>query len=222
MHKKSSGFTVFEGLLIIILVAVLGFAGWAVWHAKYGTPKAAETPATTSKSTATNNVASNGDAVVNSCPDAPNTSWCSFFYAKYQLGISYPAGWRATAEPGDLGTTPGTAEYGIDFSPLNNESSYVRINVFKGDPESFASKVRQGLEGKNITATDTSTTVHGNRAVRLDYSADTSFGTNVPVSEYFIASHGYVFDYDAVLRANTPNLTKTDSQKMFDSFTLWQ
>ncbi len=32
--KKSSGFTAIEGLLVVLVVAVLGFTGWYVWHAR--------------------------------------------------------------------------------------------------------------------------------------------------------------------------------------------
>jgi hypothetical protein len=34
MLKKQSGFAVIEGLLILIIIAILGFTSWYVWHAR--------------------------------------------------------------------------------------------------------------------------------------------------------------------------------------------
>ncbi|HSW80085.1 MAG TPA: hypothetical protein VLG47_04900 [Candidatus Saccharimonadales bacterium] len=37
--KKQNGFSVVEGLLVLVIVGILGFTGWFVWHSQHSTNK---------------------------------------------------------------------------------------------------------------------------------------------------------------------------------------
>jgi Tfp pilus assembly protein FimT len=69
LSKNSNGFTVVEGLLIVIVVAVIGFGGYYVWHTQHKTSpaKTATTAAvkttTPSKSTAPTSTSSSTNSV---------------------------------------------------------------------------------------------------------------------------------------------------------------
>ncbi len=39
MHKKQNGFSAIEAVLILVIVAMIGFTGWYVWHAKQSADK---------------------------------------------------------------------------------------------------------------------------------------------------------------------------------------
>ncbi|MEI9914067.1 MAG: hypothetical protein WDN66_03750 [Candidatus Saccharibacteria bacterium] len=59
ISKNEKGFTVVEGLLIVLVLAVIGFGGYYVWHTQHKTKPVAVTtssstkPATTAKTTTT-------------------------------------------------------------------------------------------------------------------------------------------------------------------------
>lgn len=58
VHKNTNGFTVVEGLLIVLVVAVIGFGGYYVWHTQHKTASTTTvgiktTTSTPSKSTTT-------------------------------------------------------------------------------------------------------------------------------------------------------------------------
>jgi uncharacterized protein (UPF0333 family) len=52
MYKKQSGFALVEGLLIILILAIIGFGGYYVWHTQQQTNKTLDTAATTSQKAA--------------------------------------------------------------------------------------------------------------------------------------------------------------------------
>jgi len=52
MKKTQSGFALVEGLLIILILAIIGFGGYYVWHAQKDTNKTLDTATATSNKTA--------------------------------------------------------------------------------------------------------------------------------------------------------------------------
>jgi type II secretory pathway pseudopilin PulG len=50
MSKKQNGFTVVEGLLVLVIIGLIGFVGWYVWNAKDKTDKNLNSAASTSAS----------------------------------------------------------------------------------------------------------------------------------------------------------------------------
>jgi len=49
-HSNNAGFTVVEALLILIFLAIVGFAGYYVWHQQKGTDKTGDATKTSSQS----------------------------------------------------------------------------------------------------------------------------------------------------------------------------
>ena len=62
--KNSSGFTLVEALLIILIVAILGFAGYYVWHSQKTSDKTVSTSSTAASTT-------KKDASASSTPNQP-------------------------------------------------------------------------------------------------------------------------------------------------------
>jgi len=52
MKKNQSGFALIEGLLIILIIAIIGFGGYYVWHTQKQTDKTLDTAAATSQKAA--------------------------------------------------------------------------------------------------------------------------------------------------------------------------
>ena len=52
MNKRQSGFALIEGLLIILILAIIGFGGYYVWHTQKQTDKTLDTAAATSQKAA--------------------------------------------------------------------------------------------------------------------------------------------------------------------------
>jgi hypothetical protein len=57
MKKTQSGFSLVEGLLIILILAIIGFGGYYVWHTQKQTDKTLDTAVTTSQKAASNSQA---------------------------------------------------------------------------------------------------------------------------------------------------------------------
>ena len=56
MNKRQSGFALLEGLLIILILAIIGFGGYYVWHTQQQTNKTLDTAAATSQNSNHNSV----------------------------------------------------------------------------------------------------------------------------------------------------------------------
>jgi len=90
---NQSGFGAVEALLLILVLAVIGFAGFYVWHSQKKTAPAA-TVTTSSDSKATTNDVYAG--------------WKSYSLKYEKLSFKYPAAWTAQDITGDPGLTPNT------------------------------------------------------------------------------------------------------------------
>lgn len=97
--SNQKGFSVVEGVLILVIVAVLGGVGWFVWHSKNntnstynaaansGTGKISSTKATAAKVTTTTT-------------DTTSSKWLLYTPSGKQYSIRVPDGWKFTATKG--------------------------------------------------------------------------------------------------------------------------
>lgn len=82
--KNQKGFTLVESLLVILILAVIGFAGYYVWHSQHSS----KLPVSNSPSKASTEVSSNNSK--------PVTESLSETYSNSDFGFSfkYPASWK--------------------------------------------------------------------------------------------------------------------------------
>src|SRR5579862_3301840 len=69
------------------------------------------------------------DDVVSACA-ATAVDWCSAFSAKYQVGLSFPAGWVSSAEaetPQASGLSP---LYSLTVGPKGSEDVYAAVHIY--------------------------------------------------------------------------------------------
>lgn len=92
IRNKQRGFTVVEGLLIILILVVLGFIGYYVWHNHQDTVKTAPSSITKQPTNegATNTQSSSEKTVV--------------AHASVDVTLTYPADWTVTHPNGDYST----------------------------------------------------------------------------------------------------------------------
>src|SRR5579871_5801589 len=60
---KQNGFSAIEGLLILVIVGLIGFTGWYVWHSKNNSDKALSEAQAVSNSTLPKTAASSSSSV---------------------------------------------------------------------------------------------------------------------------------------------------------------
>lgn len=71
---QQTGFTVVEGVLILIVICLLGFSGWYVWHTRSAITSPQKTEATRQP--------------------AANITWKSLTLKNEKLRLQYPSSWR--------------------------------------------------------------------------------------------------------------------------------
>lgn len=103
MNKNQKGFSVVEGLLFLIIIGVLGFVGWYVWHSKNAADDNLKNAASTNIAAPTNKAA----ATQNSTPSE------EYKMPEVKLQLSIPASLsnlQYTAVANDAGI------YSLEFS----------------------------------------------------------------------------------------------------------
>ncbi len=112
MNKNQKGFGAIEAMLILIIVAVIGFVGWYVW-------KQNQNPAD-KKTTTSNQTNTDGNKETEKTAD-PYAGWLSCKDTGEGLSFKYPADWstEATTKDNPCGiTTPASASM---------DGAYVRL-----------------------------------------------------------------------------------------------
>lgn len=117
--KNTKGFTLIEGLLILVIAGLLGGTGWYVWSAKKKADKSLNTAAQTEIQVDSKKAASQSP-VFNKLPDG----WFEYKSDENGLRLGYPKEW------GELKTNLQTADYQDDTKSLQGR---LIISISKKD-----------------------------------------------------------------------------------------
>lgn len=116
--KKQNGFSAVEGLLIILVIALIGFGGWYEW--KHDDQKPAENLVSTQET----NVASSGS---DDQPAAPE-DWKQYTNQDFNLSFYHPSDWSVNVKPyGELSLALLSPDYSAPLNEAGNntiESGY--------------------------------------------------------------------------------------------------
>jgi len=129
MKKNENGFGAIEGLLAMILIVLIGFVGWYVWH-----NRAAKT--TTKAPATTTTAATPQQTVATTSPTKPAVDpyadWKTYNNASYGVSFKYPSDWNidASSISGDLNIkvsqiTP--AQIQANQSSLSQYNDYMKV-----------------------------------------------------------------------------------------------
>jgi|GEM_PF-1140268 len=116
MESKQKGFSIVEGLLLLIVTAIIGFVGWYVWHSR-STKSEAPTPVPTSK-------ASNSETETDTKTTDPYSGWKSATSSRAKFSIKYPSNWVYTETVGNKDN--------VEHIVLDGPNFYVTIDSFNG------------------------------------------------------------------------------------------
>ncbi|MES2971818.1 MAG: hypothetical protein V4702_05855 [Patescibacteria group bacterium] len=104
MHKKESGFSAIEGLLIIIILGMLGLVSWYVYRSTHATKSTSNTSVTDAPSQT-------------NLPSAPKYETKTFTDSSGNYSVAYPATWAIAELP----------EQSAGFAPPVDEIKGIRI-----------------------------------------------------------------------------------------------
>lgn len=120
LYKNEKGFSAFEIILVIVLVALIGAVSWLVYKDHHKTT-AVNTTNNSTKSTTAN----------------PYAGWNSCTDNSEGITIKYPSTWKATGASSSNGQCSTNGNYQLTQSPLTNASPNV-FTVSYTEPTNFA------------------------------------------------------------------------------------
>lgn len=127
LQKNQSGFGVIEGLLVVLVVAVIGFGGYYVVHSQKTAARSNSATSSTAKSTSANQ----STATKAQSPD-PYAGWKT--YAGADFNLKYPADWNVKA--GSFGQDGQV--WGTNVS-INPNTVPTTTGAFVNPPASYSS-----------------------------------------------------------------------------------
>lgn len=221
--KKQLGFSAVEALLLLVIVAMIGFSGWYVWHAKQNADKTltadkstvpifnkkkSTSPSSTSSTTAAQS--SNACGIVTAKTPA---GWETYTNSQYKYSISYPSNWRVATSGGaenNSSNTPILTE--LEFTPAGSQGSEFGIEVTSQtladaitDLKNSNQEAQQNDSGSKFTIINQATcTYGGNSAARIDTKQTDSTGT-VYDGEFYVSANGYAYKFSTGFDSSTSN-----------------
>lgn len=133
-YTIENGFTVVETLLVILILAVIGFGGYYVWHNQHKS-----ITSTTVTSTALKSHISTKTATATTQTPNPYAGWKSYTLTDEKLSFQYPSTWHLTDY---TNTGAGNQDYHADWVELTSSSGFdftINDGLNGGDPLSLAS-----------------------------------------------------------------------------------
>jgi hypothetical protein len=125
MRKQTNedGFSAVEAILILIVVAIIGFAGWFVWHSQQATSKTLD--AANNSSAASSSKQSTTSKPSNQTQSDPYAGWKSYTLANSKISFKYPSAWQLSDSSGD-------GEHASDMVSLKGNNDF-SLNITVSD-----------------------------------------------------------------------------------------
>lgn len=163
IHKNTDGFTIVEGLLIVLVVAVIGFGGYYVWHTQHKTKITTVTTATSSKPTTTKANTSTATTTSN-----PYAGWSTVAISQVGLTLQYPSDWVVHTQYTD------SDAFWLYQSSYNNGNPFLALMF---TPISSQEQLPGGISGPSNSSTSSvaSFTFNNQPAYIVDNSQDNTY-----------------------------------------------
>lgn len=215
MKRNQHGYGAIEALLILLVIAILGFVGWFVYNKqKESTKTTQSTPSSSTITTPNPTPATN----------TPSTEWKSYTNKEYGFSYRYPPIWTTSPD------TP--ANY--DKAPPTASEFTTGLRVRAGDKQidTVAVEIHKGTLSENVAVRDeayayppannkvvkNSSTLKGKQAVSYEVTNNT-----ITSKRYLFAVGDKTYAFTSQHeKFNTENSSDywTNFQKVFDSFTI--
>lgn len=120
---SQKGFSIVEALLILVVIGILGFTGWYIYHAKQASDKNYAVAANTTIPTYKKKTSTANTAATNN----PYAGWNTYTVASTGLTFKYPADWTMRSN-----TLCTTSSYIYHLEPPESELSTVSVSPGNG------------------------------------------------------------------------------------------
>jgi hypothetical protein len=197
LSKNQKGFTVVEALLFILIVAVIGFGGYYVWHTQHNK----KTPVTTTSTSSKSSTSTKPITTATTTPN-PYAGWKQYCSTYEKSCFKYPSTWTLTNECSSSAPCPSSENIVLispDKSTINFESSISGRGgeCQPGSADSFITSVTPLPNIKSLYLVQFSRADIDGIALGVD---DTINGA-VPKT----GDTGSCFEYTSYTAKNTPN-----------------
>ncbi|HSW80080.1 MAG TPA: PsbP-related protein [Candidatus Saccharimonadales bacterium] len=194
--NERAGFTVVEGLLLVVIVGILGFTGWFVLQSKKNVDKTNAQAAANSQSSSQSSV-----QVYKKTTTVP-ANWKTYSDSTYKFSFSYPSAWFFSKVSGGSMTGGKDPLAEFDVKSLGGKAlgaDGISIVVFKQslmktlENERISDKnanSQTANSGKEMKYTTTALTIDGNNAIKYDFPSPHAALKTV----YLIYHNGYTYD----------------------------
>jgi hypothetical protein len=148
--NSQAGFTAVEGLLIALVLAVIGFGGYYVWHSQQPKKTTATTPATTNGQSAITKQTTTTD---------PYAGWKTGILKNEKISYHYPSNWTlvdSSADPNktEVCVTPGPDNVTLTGPHGGNVSFQIGVPCrFNPDAQNIHSSTPINVLGQNAYLT---------------------------------------------------------------------
>lgn len=205
MKKNEKGFGAVEALLVLVIVAVLGFVGWYVWH-----NRATNTAPTTTSASASKVTTYSRTTTVPS-------DWRSYKNTTYKLSLAYPnGGWSTSFATYDKKDFSGENDYSKDATSLATvcylppnvqQTCYDKLEIIGQSLNDTVSQIKQTyFKPDNFKSIkETNLTIDGHSAVEIYAQANDSTG----IKYYFVYANGFTYVMPRVLNSDPSDLSNS-------------
>lgn len=187
MNKNQKGFSIVEGLLILIIIGLIGGTGWYVWHSKQTADKTYSTVATTSSSVASTETQKKTDNY---------SGWSTCSDKADGVSFRYPSDWTANGTPSssdpcqNFSLTSDGQEL-VLRSPTKNNLSFIIFYFPASKPRS--NTLSPGADVQEVQAVTPFVVNNGKTKVNLvSYRDQSSTTDSNMISDMGLSSQQYI------------------------------